>query len=89
MVVVKIELWPRGDESRKIHLGTATITNDGKGTVLKGDYKVKLSKWGRPKVAWKVGEVKNFPRTTRGPWDLLYCALRSILGPRNQTPTAS
>lgn len=84
MLVVTIELWPRGDESRKRHLGTARIVNDGTGTADSGNYRVELSKWGRPKSVWRQGTVRGFPRRRRGPWDLLYRALGAAVRGRNQ-----
>ena len=85
MIRVVIELVPYGDESQKRHLGTATIANDGTGTVQVGNYNVTLSKWGRPTQTWKRGRVEGFPRQTRGAWDLLYLALEAIVGKRNRT----
>lgn len=84
MIVVTMELWPAGDFSRKQHLGTATISNDGTGTALRGHYKARFSKRGHPSVIWKSGVVKNFPRTRLGAWDLLDLALRSALGSRQR-----
>jgi hypothetical protein len=84
MIVVKIELWPHGDELRRQQLGTAHIINNGEGTRTVGHYTVKLFKSGRscPGV-WKAGSVRDFPRQALGPWDLLYRALDEIVGPRN------
>jgi len=83
MLRITVELLPLGDESRARHLGTATIVNDGAGAKDIGNYIVRLSKWGRPNDAWKTGTVKGFRRLSRGPWDLLYLALRDIVGERN------
>ncbi len=82
MIVVTIELWPHGDESKKKHLGTAKIANDGRGTLTEGDYDVVLSKTGRPNQTWRKGRVTEFPRRRLGPWDLLYRALRNTVGDR-------
>jgi len=43
MLVIKIELWPRGDHTRARSLGMATIANVG-GTVQTGNYDCKLFK---------------------------------------------
>jgi len=84
MVRITIELLPGGDEGRKRHLGTALIVNDGTGTTSRCSYYVKLSKWGAPNITWKKGRVEDFDRKKRGPWDLLYLALRNIVGSRNE-----
>ena len=84
MIRVTIELLPHGIESKKCHLGTMTIANDGSGDIENGNYHVALSKWGRPNESWKQGIVKNFPRRRLGPYDLIYQALRNIIGNRNK-----
>jgi hypothetical protein len=56
----------------------------GSDEVSEEDLMVTLSKWGRPDQVWKKGEVKGFPRTRLGAWDLLYLALRNIVGSRNR-----
>jgi hypothetical protein len=43
MIVIKLEMWPRGDHSRARSLGVATIANVG-GTADTGDYEVRLFK---------------------------------------------
>lgn len=84
MIRITVELLPGGDASQAKHLGTATIWNDGSGDVEIGNYGATFSKWGRPGEVWKRGTVKNFPRHGRGPWDLLYLALKSAVGTRNR-----
>jgi hypothetical protein len=83
MLRVTVELLPQGDETKAEHLGTATIANDGTGTIEFGNYVARFSKWGQPNDIWKKGTVRNFPRKGRGPWDLLYLALRDAVGSRN------
>ena len=83
MIRITIELLPLGSEIGKRHLGTALIINDGTGTGAKGNYLVKLSKWGTPKSTWKKAKVMDFDRRKRGPWDLFYLALRAAVGNRN------
>lgn len=84
MLVIKIELWPKGDERRKRTLHVGFITNTGKGTKTRGEYRVGLSKKLRgPRLTpWKEGVVNGFPRKRLGAWDLLYRALRDIVGDR-------
>jgi hypothetical protein len=33
---------------------------------------------------WKKTEIENFPRLKKGPWDLLYLVLYSVVGKRNK-----
>lgn len=82
MLRITIELLPGGDDSAPQHLGTGYITNDGKGTQGSGNYDCSFSKW-RSAEVWRRGRVVGFPRKTRGPWDLLYRALRNAVGGRN------
>jgi len=83
MIRITVELLPAGSEKLKRHLGTAEISNDGTGSHAVGNYDVRLSKWGAPGTTWKRGKVMDFYRRRRGPWDLLYLALRAIVGSRN------
>lgn len=84
MLRVTIELLPFGSEERKRHLGTIDIANDGRGTRERGNYMVRLSKFGRPTTDWKKGAVLDFPRQTLGPYDLLLRALIATVGSRNR-----
>lgn len=84
MIRVTIEMLPRGDESKKRHMGTVDIANDGTGTDGTGNYKVRLSRMDSPTRAWKSGAIKGFNRLTRGPHDLLLLALLSLVGDRNR-----
>jgi hypothetical protein len=48
------------------------------------DFIVRLSKWApKERETWKRGRVEKFDRRKRGSWDLLYLALRAIVGGRN------
>jgi hypothetical protein len=88
MLVIKIELWPLGDQSQARLLGEGRICNEG-GTFERGDYSVNLLK--SPEYArstnvgksWRKGSVTGFPRRRLGPWDLLLRALVSAVGRRN------
>ncbi len=88
MIRVTVELCSaRGREHDKV-LGVCQITNDGETSFLsggaRGSYKVTLSKWApKLKEIWMRGRVENFDRVSRGPWDLLYLALRACVGKRN------
>ncbi len=65
MVVVKIEMWPHGDESKAYPLGQINIANDDTGTESSGNYKAELLHagryWGKP-GAYRTGQIKGFPR---------------------------
>ncbi len=86
MLVVRIELWPFGDEDAKLTLGVGYIANDGTGNHYTGNYNFKLMKspeYAKTPGVWKKGRVERFPRVSHGPWDLLYRALRASVGYRN------
>lgn len=81
MLMVRIELWPHGDESRKSVLGTAEIANTGTGTESSGTYRSRFS-LKRP-MPWKLAGVEGFPRKRLNAWDLLYRLLHEAVGDRN------
>ena len=99
MIKITVELCSaRGHEHDKL-LGVGVISNTGTSVDGRwGLYNVTLSKMApRSRSEWKNGvvgldlqtfetydgEVDRFDRVTRGPWDLLYLALRVIVGGRN------
>lgn len=89
MIRVTVELVSAIHSSRSKILGIAEIANDGRATITSGgqlgDYSVRLSKWApNTEQLWKRGVVRGFDRVKRGPWDLLYVALRAVVGARNQ-----
>ncbi len=73
MIVVKIEMWPRGDESKAQVFGLMTFTNIGGATLAdptQGDYQVNLcgGVYGRKdllKKVWKRTRVIGFDRARR------------------------
>lgn len=80
MLVIKVELWPHGDESLKEDFGTIKIINDGTGDVQTGNYTVEASHTGTyrsRKGIWKRGAVKGFSRRL-SPYRLICRALRAI-----------
>jgi hypothetical protein len=92
MIVVKVEMWPGGDERRAEEFSRAYIANEVTTTVStqgrQGTYTVRLMGgiWGRPdclKRTWKMGKVEGFDRVKQGVWDLIYLALRDTVGYRN------
>jgi len=91
MLVIKIELWPFGQESNKRELGRTYIYNNGEGTSEIGEYEVRVCRnkhkggeYGPPtkellydgKGASRTGEVKNYPRKRLNVWQLV---IRSLL----------
>lgn len=86
MIVVKVEMWPQGDESRKYPLGRTYIYNAG-GTAKRADYEVRVCRKGsydvRPRDLvegngfTRVGNVKDWPRKSYNIWRLILRALRS------------
>jgi hypothetical protein len=90
MIRVTVELVSAIAPERNRVLGVALLTNDGETSWATGgrlgDYRVTLSKWA-PKLTetWKQGTIAAFDRKKRGPWDLLFLALRATVGSRNPT----
>jgi hypothetical protein len=99
MIVVKLEMWPKGDPTKARSLGVATISNVG-GTTSSGDYEAVLLKSEEytrgplrpledrirdPKVSeiWRKGQIYGFDRVKLGPWDLLFRALGGLVSNRN------
>lgn len=79
MVVVKIELWPHGDQTRRRMLGEMRITNDGEGDEDIGNYNVQLRHsgryWGKG-GNWRTGKIVGFMRNM-SPYHLVVAALQA------------
>ena len=82
MLRITIELVPLGIESRARVIATGTIANTGTGTPTSGDYRIELRDAAGRK--WKSGHIEGFPRKRLLAWDLLYRALRKLVGNRNR-----
>lgn len=81
MLRVTIELVPQGREAAKRTIAVGTIVNLGTGRPSSGNYFVDLrDAAGRP---WKHCTLTGFPRKRLLSWDLLYRALKSLVGQRN------
>jgi hypothetical protein len=79
MIVVKIELWPHGYESKKVEIGRMTITNRGDSDNPKrGNYTVQVMRRGTVDTVQRVGEVLNYARRTYPIWELVARALKSV-----------
>lgn len=80
MVVVRIEIWPRGNQERAYKFGEVRIINDGTGDLETGNYKVEASHSGKfvnkPGI-FKQGVVKGFNRSL-SVYRLLFRALAAI-----------
>lgn len=83
MIRVTVELLPASGGKLR-HLGTATISNDGEGTLDVGNYKAVFSQMGRPDKVCRRGRVRGFRRTEHGCWDLLFLALKDAVGDRHR-----
>lgn len=82
MMRITLDLLPKGNEGRKVHLGTIQIANDATGTDARGNYRFTLSKRGYPLSVWKEGTLTGFPRKRLGPYDLLLLCLVHVLSDR-------
>lgn len=60
MIVIKVELWPRGFEEKKKELSRMYIANTGTNPDPSlGNYKVALMKKGTKNPPWKIGDGSN------------------------------
>ena len=69
MLVIKIELWPFGNEAASRSLGEMRLWNDGTGTAESGNYVAQLD--------GKEVKIKNHLRSA-GAWVLLGKALNKL-----------
>ncbi len=81
MLVIKIELWPRGYEENKVELHRAKLWNDATGTKSIGNYKAEF--YGKDGRLYKKSELKGFKRLTTGAWKLLYLMLKNCFEKEN------
>lgn len=81
MIVIKLELWPKGDENRKRDLGSAHIIHQEMADDHHANYLVKLLKGTEyskhPGTLYKSTIVNRFKRQL-GPWLLIQTALNQI-----------
>lgn len=79
MIVVKIELWPKGFESNARELGRLHLTNQFVRSVSnpkRGDYKVEVMRRGTKDKVQRQGVVENYPRQAYSIWRLIARALK-------------
>lgn len=74
MIVIKVELWPKGSERLKKLLAISTIANDGSGSTSVGNYGYKL--FGANGRTMKVGRVEKFRRLEDHVWKLIAKVLK-------------
>lgn len=84
MIVVKIEMWPGGDEEGAYELGRSYIRNRGDNPrhPHRGNYEIKVCRKGHTEFkgwsaikASRQGEVFNWPRLSYNIWRLVLRAL--------------
>jgi hypothetical protein len=95
MIKITVELVSAIHPSRSRVLGIGTIANTGKRRADgKCDYVAKLSKWApKESQTWQWNTfgheeseelyIEGFDNVKRGPWDLLYLALKAVVSKRN------
>lgn len=82
MVVIRVDMWPNGDETKSYSLGSMTIVLKGLDANGLRKYEWAISKFGS-KAIWKRGFIEGHNPKTRGPWDLLFRILGMAVGSRN------
>ncbi len=81
MIVVRVEIWPKGQSLKARELMCMHITNDGtlsdgSGDSKRGNYRVQLFRKGCDNV-FRTGHVENYPRRSYHVGRLIYRALAS------------
>lgn len=81
MIVIKIELWPLGFESRAREIGRMTLTNDGTSEDPKrGNYTAKVMRRGTIDKVQRTARVEDYPRQSYSIWELVRRALNTTYG---------
>ncbi len=80
MLVVKIELWPLGDEKRARELGRMLISNRGDHPKRpeRGNYRVRLLRKGSKTAVTREAAVEDYPRQSYTVWKLVSRALEAL-----------
>ena len=81
MIVVIVELWPKGHSERRREVARAHIVNDGSGTATRGNYHITL--FDKRGAKWKTGKLLGFLRKRWLAMDLVLFALTAVLGDRH------
>lgn len=82
MVVISVDMWPQGDQTKAHSLGKMTLTLKAVGVDGRRSYEWEITKFGGTGV-WKKGSISGHDPKTRGPWDLIYRVLAQAVGARN------
>ena len=79
MIVIKVELWPRGYEAKAREIGRMHITNTGQSQDPKrGHYQVQLMRRGTKRTVQREGSVEDHPRLSSSIWVLVVRALKAV-----------
>ena len=79
MLVVKVELWPRGVEARCRELGRMYIINQGgTASAKRGNYAIHLMRKGVSATVQKAAEGRDYPRLSYPVWVLVKRALEAL-----------
>lgn len=86
MIVVKIEMWPKGDQNRRREIGRMYVYNAG-GSLVRGDYEVRVCRRNNFDATTRqiqtgdgftrTGRVEKYPRLAYNVWRLVLRALRT------------
>jgi hypothetical protein len=83
MIVIQIQMWPKGLKEKSYSLGTLTVALDpDSSTLTLRNYTWRITRF-LDKGTWKSGKILGHTPKTRGPWDLVYRILQSAVGDRN------
>jgi hypothetical protein len=87
VIVVKVEMWPKGNESKAREIGRTYIYNDG-GSLRRGNYEARVCRRAKKFVHEprkvlsgegfaRTGRVEDYPRLSYNIWRLVIRALRA------------
>jgi hypothetical protein len=78
MIVITVELWPKGKKAKAKEIARMRITNDGTSKDSKiGNYKIKVMRGGTKSTVQREAEVKNYPRNAYSVWKLVKRAIQA------------
>lgn len=74
MIVIRVEIWPQGDQGNAREIANAVIANDGSGTKSVGNY---LATFQTAPGRLADSEVKGFKRRQNHVWELIRLSLNN------------
>lgn len=77
MIVIKVELWPGGNEARAQEIARGRIANDGTGTLASGNYRAAFTSEVSADRYLRKADIQNFPRRRKNVWELIRRALEA------------